>query len=63
LTRWIAEADVAPAEEHLLVCEERRQRLAAWDEYVKAMREATERIGKTTARRADDKRRSSARRG
>jgi hypothetical protein len=40
LTRWIAEPDTAPVEEHLLVCEEHRERLAGLDEYVKAMRAA-----------------------
>ena len=32
--------DAAHVEEHLLVCEECRARLAAWDEYVRAMRTA-----------------------
>jgi hypothetical protein len=33
-------ADAAPVEEHLLllVCEERRARMAGWDAYVEAMR-------------------------
>jgi anti-sigma factor RsiW len=35
-----AEPDAAPVEEHLLVCGECRGRLAAWDEYVAAMRAA-----------------------
>ena len=30
----LAEPDAAPVEEHLLVCEERRERLAGWDEHV-----------------------------
>ena len=33
-------ADAAPVEEHLLVCEECRVRLAEWDGYIRAMREA-----------------------
>ena len=36
----LAEADAAPVEEHLLVCEGCRERLAEWDEYVAAMRTA-----------------------
>lgn len=36
----LAEAHAAPVEEHLLVCEECRQRLAEWDTYVAAMRAA-----------------------
>jgi anti-sigma factor RsiW len=31
------ETDAAPVEEHLLVCEGCRERLAEWDEYVRAM--------------------------
>jgi predicted anti-sigma-YlaC factor YlaD len=34
------EADAALVEEHLLVCEKCRERLAGWDEYVRAMRAA-----------------------
>jgi hypothetical protein len=30
--------DAAPVEEHLLVCEECRERLAGWDAYVRAAR-------------------------
>lgn len=36
----LADADAAPVEEHLLVCAECRDRLAEWDEYVRAMRSA-----------------------
>lgn len=36
----LAEPDAAPFEEHLLVCEECRARLAGWDAYVSAMRAA-----------------------
>lgn len=36
----LTEADAAPVEEHLLVCEECRVRLAGWDEYVGAIRAA-----------------------
>lgn len=36
----LPEAQEAPLEEHLLVCEECRDRLARWDEYVGAMRAA-----------------------
>ena len=35
-------ADDALVEEHLLVCEDCRERLAGWDAYVRAMREAME---------------------
>jgi hypothetical protein len=41
-TRLIPRPDAAPVEEHLLVCEERRERLAEWDGYVRAMRVAME---------------------
>jgi anti-sigma factor RsiW len=34
----LPESDTAPVEEHLLVCEECRVRLAEWDGYVRAMR-------------------------
>ena len=33
----LAEPDAAPVEEHLLVCEECRERLVAWDDYVAAI--------------------------
>jgi hypothetical protein len=33
-------AAVEPAEEHLLVCADCRERLAQWDEYVRAIRDA-----------------------
>ena len=33
-------ADTAPVEEHLLVCEDCRARLAEWDAYVRAIRAA-----------------------
>jgi anti-sigma factor RsiW len=36
----LPDAAAAPAEEHLLVCAECRERLAGWDEYVRAMRAA-----------------------
>ena len=36
----LAEADAAPVEEHLLVCAECRTRLAGWDAYIGAIREA-----------------------
>ena len=36
----LPEAHVAPVEEHLLVCEDCRAQLAAWDQYVGAMRAA-----------------------
>ena len=36
----LAESDGVPVEEHLLVCEQCRERLAGWDEYVGAMRSA-----------------------
>ena len=39
LERFAAPND-APVEEHLLLCEECGDRLAAWDEYVRAMRAA-----------------------
>jgi anti-sigma factor RsiW len=38
----LAEERAAPVEEHLLVCDECRGRLAAWDTYVAEMREAME---------------------
>lgn len=38
----LTEAEAAPVEEHLLVCEGCRERLAEWDEYVRAMRAAME---------------------
>ena len=38
----LAEAQAAPVEEHLLVCEECRGRLAGWDGYPRAMRAALE---------------------
>jgi anti-sigma factor RsiW len=37
----LPEAAAAPAEEHLLVCAECRERLAGWDEWVRAMRAAS----------------------
>jgi hypothetical protein len=36
----LPEADAAPVEEHLLVCEVCQERLAKWDEFVRAMRGA-----------------------
>jgi anti-sigma factor RsiW len=39
----LAEAQAAPVEEHLLVCEECRVRLAEWDGYTRVMREAMRR--------------------
>jgi anti-sigma factor RsiW len=36
----LPEADAALVEEHLLACQECRERLAEWDAYVLAMREA-----------------------
>ena len=38
----LPESDTAPVEEHLLVCEECRERLAGWDAYIRAVRKATE---------------------
>ena len=38
----LADADDAPVEEHLLVCEKCRERLVGWDAYVGAMRAAME---------------------
>ncbi len=38
----LTEPQAAPVEEHLLICEECRVRLAGWDEYVGAMRAAME---------------------
>jgi anti-sigma factor RsiW len=35
-----AAAATAPAEEHLLACADCRDRLARWDEYIRAMRAA-----------------------
>jgi anti-sigma factor RsiW len=39
----LAQAQAAPVEEHLLVCETCRARLAEWDGYTRAMREAMRR--------------------
>jgi anti-sigma factor RsiW len=36
----LAGVDAASAEEHLLVCQECREHLAGWDEYVRSMRAA-----------------------
>jgi anti-sigma factor RsiW len=36
----LAEPYAAPVEEYLLVCGKCRERLAGWDEYVRAMRAA-----------------------
>ena len=36
----LAAAATAPAEEHLLGCADCRDRLARWDEYIRAMRAA-----------------------
>ena len=36
----LAAAATAPAEEHLLACADCRDRLARWDEYIRAMRAA-----------------------
>jgi anti-sigma factor RsiW len=41
----LAEAGAAPVEEHLLVCEECRERLAKFDACVRAMRAATRGFG------------------
>ena len=38
----LPETDAAPLEEHLLVCEECRARLAEWGQYVGAMRATME---------------------
>jgi anti-sigma factor RsiW len=43
----LAEPDAASVEEHLLVCGECREQLAAWDEYVAAMRAAIPRYSRS----------------
>jgi anti-sigma factor RsiW len=46
----LPEPEAAPVEEHLLVCEECRERLAGWDVYVVAMRGAMAREDTATSR-------------
>ncbi len=41
----LADDKAAPVEEHLLVCEQCRERLSGLDEYVKAMRAALSKEG------------------
>jgi hypothetical protein len=38
--RAVSEEECAPLEEHLLICEECRERLVQWDGYIRAMRAA-----------------------
>ncbi len=51
----LTEADIAPVEEHLLVCQACRDRLVEWDAYVAAMRAAMTKapeVGRLTPRPA-----------
>ena len=45
----LSDERAAPVQEHLLVCDECRGRLAAWDAYVGAMRRAALNIGGNAA--------------
>ena len=47
----LPESDAAPVEEHLPECEEYRERLAGWDAYMGAIREALRRYIGTEGRR------------
>jgi len=50
----LADGDVGPVEEHLLVCAECRHRLAGWDEYIVAMRKALRKMTQPAGRCSRD---------
>lgn len=45
----LPESAAEPAEEHLLICAECRERLAGWDQYVAAMRAAASELNLAAA--------------